>query len=111
MSIIVTPITSVTWQQVHLIWNHPTWAAMTDVRWLAERIAELLDDFGVEEDIWADVEITRANVVTVSNAWLVWVDGRPVVACLLRSTAHRIAHLLDRYGLADVPDTPEELAA
>lgn len=111
MSMIVTPISSVAWHNVDLIWSGPTWAAMTGTRWLAERIAELLDDFGVEEDIWADVEITRANFVAASNAWLVWVDGRAVVACLLRSTAHRIAHLLDRYGMADVPDTPEELLA
>lgn len=111
MTLIVTPMGSISQHNVCLVWAGPTWVAMTETPWLAERIAELLDDFGIEEDIWADVDITRANFVAASNAWLVWLDGRPIVVCLLRSTAHRIAHLLDRYGFADVPDTPEELLA
>ena len=109
MTTIVVPISTITRTDVHLVWLGPIYVAMAEVEWFAERVAELLDDFGIEEDIWQDVVITRANAVSLNNAWLVFMDGLPVMACQHRTTAHRIAHLLDRYGLADVPDTPEEL--
>lgn len=45
-------------------------------------------------------------------AELIVTDGRPVALCFGQNAepvAQRLAELLDRHGLADIPDTPAEL--
>lgn len=47
-----------------------------------------------------------AAVLSPNDTWMVLLEGRPVAYCKQETVAMRVAELLERHGLADVPDTP-----
>lgn len=54
-------------------------------------------------------QVAHADVLTILSAWVV-VDGAMFVSCSNRQLAERVAVLLDRHGLVDVPDDLGALA-
>lgn len=54
-------------------------------------------------------QVAHADVLTILSAWVV-VDGAMFVASSHRQVAERMAVLLERHGLADVPDDAAALA-
>lgn len=55
------------------------------------------------------VQVAHADVLTILSAWVA-IDGAMFVACSHRSLAERIAVLIERHGLVDVPDDLGALA-
>jgi hypothetical protein len=52
-------------------------------------------------------EIIRPCVLTMIAPHVVFVDGIITAVCTDSVTAHRLAELVERHGLVDVPDTAE----
>ena len=55
--------------------------------------------------------VHRLAAAVLDQPWMVMDDGRPIAWATTLHMATRIAELLDRHGLVDVPDTCEGLAA
>lgn len=106
---VITRAGHITQRRAFLVWAGPIVVASIEVSWLADRVAELLADYGIDDVAQQEIVISYANVVPHDNVWVAWIGRVPAIVCHHYSMARRITELLDAYGLADIPDTIDEV--